>query len=355
MPVETGVAVIVPAYNAAGTIVETLQSVSAQTYRDLEIIVVDDGSTDDTAKVVENYARGEGRLRLIRQRNAGVAAARNAGLAAARQPYIAPIDSDDLWHPTRVERHVAALDKNPRYAFVYSLFHIVNEEGRVIGSHPFFAFSGHVFYRQLFYNMVGNGSGMTFRRDVAIALGGYDTSLQAAGLHGCEDWLLQMLMSIDHEVGHVPDYLIGYRKAPGAMSADVSRMWASQIMALEILRNRVRPSAQQFIESAKLSFSLRLAFQELRKAHVGPLIDTVGFAFEQGLLMQLFDEVFDTPARSRRGRDRRRQRAGAYFRDIDPTVRTVDHLSPYAQKAIRRLQAVDQSPALFESYEAAGL
>jgi glycosyltransferase involved in cell wall biosynthesis len=78
------VSVIVPAYNAEKTIGETLSSVSAQTYRNVEIVVVDDGSVDNTAEIVERYARTDLRVRLIRQANIGVAAARNRGLAEAR-------------------------------------------------------------------------------------------------------------------------------------------------------------------------------------------------------------------------------------------------------------------------------
>ena len=229
--INADVTVVVPAYNAAGTIVETLRTVSAQTYRRLEILVVDDGSSDDTAAVVEEYGRTEPRLALIRQPNGGVAVARNTGIQNARTPLIAPIDADDLWHPTKIEKHVAALNGNPACAFAYSPFRILNGDGKKIGNHPFYAFEGRVFYRQLFFNMVGNGSGMTFRRDAALAFGGYDDSLRQAGLHGCEDWLLQMLMSLDAHVAHVPEYLIGYRKVPGAMSSDTNRMWRSRIMA----------------------------------------------------------------------------------------------------------------------------
>ena len=112
------VSVIVPAYNAAVTIAETLRSVSAQTCGALEIIVVDDGSTDATVDIVAEHARTEPRLRLIRQANAGVAAARNVALAHATADYIAPIDADDLWHPTRVEKHLTMLEQNSAAGFV---------------------------------------------------------------------------------------------------------------------------------------------------------------------------------------------------------------------------------------------
>jgi len=137
------------------------------------------------------------------------------------------------------------------------------------------------------------------------------------------------------------------------MSADASRMWASQIMAAEMLRERAPPAAQPLLDSARLSFSLRLALQHLRKADVRALIHAVGFALQQSLAAQLLDELLDTPARSRRGRDRRRQKPGACFMDVDPTIRADDRLSPYTQKLIKRLQTVDKSPPLFESGRAA--
>lgn len=345
---DPSVSVVVPAYNAAGTIVETLRTVSAQTYTHLEILVVDDGSTDNTAEVVQNYGRlCEPRLRLIRQANGGVAAARNTGMTEAAAPFIAPIDSDDLWHPTRVEKHMAALARNPSLGFAYSPSRIMNGDGRVIDSHLFFAFSGRVFYRQLFFNMVGNGSGMTFRRDAALAVGGYEPLLRQVGLEGCEDWLLQMRLALSHEVAHVPEYLIGYRKVPGAMSSDTSRMWRSRILAVDLLREEAPPSAQVLIESARLSFSTRLAFQTLRKTDPRRIVDTVKVSFQRGLADQLAGELAEVYFRSRRIRGRRRA-PGPKYLDVDPTVRPGDMLSPYMRRLIERLREADESPALLE-------
>ncbi|HEX6866600.1 MAG TPA: glycosyltransferase family A protein [Caulobacteraceae bacterium] len=341
------VSVIVPAYNAAATIGETLRSVSAQTFERLEIIVIDDGSNDATAEIVADYARSEPRLRLIRQDNAGVAAARNVALDQAAADYIAPIDADDLWRPTRVEKHLAVLEKNSAVGFVYSPFRTVDTRGRVLGSHPLFNFEGRVFHRQLFFNMVGNGSGMTFRREAALAHGGYDESLREAGLQGCEDWLLQMLMSLDRPVAHVPQYLVGYRKVPGAMSSDTNRMWRSRIMAAEIIRGYAPPAAGHWIDSAELSFSARLGFQELRSTDVRRLIGTIRAGFERRLAGQLVGEVGETMVRARRTRERRRP-PGPKFLDLDPTVLPKDDFSPFVRDLIERLRAADEAPPLLE-------
>src|SRR5579883_3127014 len=100
------ISVVIPAYNAARTIGATLRSVIDQTYPNIEIIVVDDGSTDGTAAIVRSVLAGEPRLRFVAQGNAGVAAARNAGAALARGDFIAPVDADDLWHPTKLAKQM---------------------------------------------------------------------------------------------------------------------------------------------------------------------------------------------------------------------------------------------------------
>lgn len=105
------VSVVIPAYNAARTIQPTLRSVLGQTVDDLEVIVVDDGSTDDTAGAVNTLA--DPRLRVLRQDNAGHAAARNTGIGEARGKWVAFLDADDLWLPNKLERQLAELRANP--------------------------------------------------------------------------------------------------------------------------------------------------------------------------------------------------------------------------------------------------
>src|SRR5439155_4413373 len=103
------VTVVIAAFNAMAHIEETCLSALRQTYRSLEVIVVDDGSTDETSRIVQRLAASDSRVRLIRQQNRGVAAARNAGIAAASGEFIAPLDADDLWDSTKIERQVRRL------------------------------------------------------------------------------------------------------------------------------------------------------------------------------------------------------------------------------------------------------
>src|SRR5258705_7642709 len=104
------VSVIVPSYYASRYISETLESFLSQTYRNFEVIVIDDGSKDNTPDIVADYARRDSRIRQVNQPNAGVGAARNRGLEEASGAFIAPLDADDVWYPQKLEKQVASLE-----------------------------------------------------------------------------------------------------------------------------------------------------------------------------------------------------------------------------------------------------
>jgi len=132
------VSVITPAYNAAGTLAETITSVQAQTFDDWEMIVIDDGSTDNTAFIVTNAAEIDARIRLLKQENTGVGAARRAGIEAANGRYIAFLDSDDLWLPQKLEHQLAFMEKkNAGVSYTcYRRFTSDGREGALISPPP---------------------------------------------------------------------------------------------------------------------------------------------------------------------------------------------------------------------------
>src|SRR4051812_3217208 len=110
------VSVVIATYNHGRYLREAIDSALAQTHPPLEVIVVDDGSTDDTAEILQTYG---GRIRAMRQANAGVAAARNAGLAAASGRYVGFLDSDDVWAPDKLARQLAVFDAQPALGLVH--------------------------------------------------------------------------------------------------------------------------------------------------------------------------------------------------------------------------------------------
>ena len=120
------ISIILPTFNRSRYLPLALDSILAQTYRDLEVIVVDDGSTDDTGQVVVPYS---GQIRYIYRENQGRGAARNAGLEHATGEYIAFLDSDDLWYPDKLERQVTVLEANPDSAFVHGPVDVIDEHG----------------------------------------------------------------------------------------------------------------------------------------------------------------------------------------------------------------------------------
>ncbi|MFO1418578.1 MAG: glycosyltransferase family A protein [Methylotetracoccus sp.] len=134
------VSVVIPSYNRAALLREAIASVLAQTFADIEIIVVDDGSTDGTGDVVAEFSR-DSRIRYIAQMNAGVSAARNTGIDAATGALVAFLDSDDLWVPDHLARLVAALEQTPDAMFAFANFRFIGDDEEAAAYNRSFAHS----------------------------------------------------------------------------------------------------------------------------------------------------------------------------------------------------------------------
>ena len=176
---EDGVSVIVPMYNAATTIERTLASVCEQTYKNLEIIVVDDGSRDPSAEIVRKWEKADSRVRLYSQANAGLAATRNAGFGQSSKGLVAFIDADDLWAPDKIRAQVEVLRENSGPALVYCLFVEINELDQVTSVKPE-GHVGNVGAQIARWNFVGNGSSMLMPRSVFEEAGASTSSYAGA-------------------------------------------------------------------------------------------------------------------------------------------------------------------------------
>jgi glycosyltransferase involved in cell wall biosynthesis len=180
---SVSVSVVIPLYNAVDVIGETIQSVVFQTWTDHEILVIDDGSTDGSADVVRTF--GE-RIRYQRFENAGVAASRNRGIALSRGQYIALMDHDDLWDPTKLEKQVQVLEARPEVGLVYTGIVHLERDGRRREKFPTGPSSR--FY-QLFVKGFGpTPSASMLRRSVIEQAGGFDERFGSAGLDDHEFW-----------------------------------------------------------------------------------------------------------------------------------------------------------------------
>lgn len=232
------VSVLIPAYNAAPTITHALRSALDQSYPTVEVVVVDDGSQDETAEIVQTIAKADARVRLICQANQGVASARNAALRASRGSLIAPFDADDLWHRDKIARQVRRLDEGgPHVGVVYCWSSDIDGEGRIIAHRlDLDRYEGKVLAALVVTNFIDNASVPLIRRAVLEAIGGWDSSLHARGAQGCEDWQLYLRLAQRCNFCLEPAFLVGYRQAPGAMSRNVRRMRKSYRLVMAEVR-----------------------------------------------------------------------------------------------------------------------
>lgn len=218
------VSFVVPNYNHARYVGAAIESALAQTHRAIEIVVVDDGSSDDSRHVLMAYGD---RIRAIFQANAGLSAARNAGVRAATGDCIALLDADDLVDATYAERLLAALAAAPGADGAYCGFRFVDQEGR-----PLPRVERRVVEPDALYGALLNGNfwvpeSPLIRRHCYAACGEFDT-----GLRACEDWDVWLRFSRHYRLVGIPDVLIGYRVVTGSMSSNPQRMVENRLAVL---------------------------------------------------------------------------------------------------------------------------
>jgi glycosyltransferase involved in cell wall biosynthesis len=242
------VSVIIPAYNAETFITYTLDSVTAQTYQTIEIIVIDDGSRDRTAEIVSSYMSRDPRIKLLQQANAGVAAARNRGIEAASGEYIAPIDADDIWYPQKLEKQVACfLQSEPSVGMVYVWSADIDESNSMTGGFCAWSIDGDAYIPLIYSNFLGNASSPLIRRSCFEQVGGYNSKFKDLNAQGCEDWELYLRLVEVYQVRVIPELLIGYRQFAGSMSANPETMQRSfEIMMNEIQQRHPEIPTQMF-------------------------------------------------------------------------------------------------------------
>ncbi|MEO1095007.1 MAG: glycosyltransferase family A protein [Cyanobacteria bacterium J06638_28] len=253
---------IIPAYNAARFLPQTLASIQAQTYQNLEILVVDDGSCDRTPQIVQALAQQDSRIQLVQQANGGVAAARNRGIHQAKGDFIAPIDADDLWFPEAVEKLVNQFQKScPHVGVVYAWSIDIDEQAQPSGGFHGAKVVGNVYKTLICHNFLGNASSTLIRKTCLDGVGGYDPQLKAQNAQGCEDWDLYLRLAERFQFAVVPEFLVGYRKVASSMSGDFSQMARSQALMLKAVQSQHPEIPSVLYRLSRSSFYLYLAYQ----------------------------------------------------------------------------------------------
>jgi glycosyltransferase involved in cell wall biosynthesis len=234
------VSVIIPTFNRAGWVVEAIDSVLAQDYRSIELIVVDDGSTDTTPQRMQTYASD---LTYIRRPHQGVSAARNCGVSASQGGLIAFLDSDDLWLPSKITAQVALFEQNPQLQACYTDEIWIRRGVRVNPKHIHRKHSGWIFHQSLPLCTI-SPSAIMLRRSQWDRLGGFDERLPA-----CEDYDLWLRLTSMVPIHLLPERLIVKRGGhPDQLSHTVPVLDIYRITALEnILATPLSPSQRRAV------------------------------------------------------------------------------------------------------------
>lgn len=228
------ISVIIPAYNAEATIATTLASVLEQSDRHLDIWVIDDGSTDATAAVVEAVRRQATRpLHLLQQANGGQARARNLGLARSRGELVAFLDADDYWSSNKLAAQRAALVAHPQAALAYSWTHYVDEAGRSLHRGSEVACTGWVAEALIVANFLENGSNALVRRSAIAAVGDFNPALVPS-----EDWDLWLRLAERFQFVAVPQVQVFYRVSAASQSSDTRRLERSCLACIAAWQQR---------------------------------------------------------------------------------------------------------------------
>lgn len=208
------VTVLIPAYNAARTIERALASVWHQNYPEMEVIVVDDGSSDETGARLQKM--GGGNIRLIRlEKNRGECGAMNAGIREARTDYIAFLDADDEWLDNKLLTQVPIIESHPKMSFIACGGESVNPEGQVF--HAFGMelppYPPHEFWRALLVKSYVAKPAVVARRAKLLEVGGFDETLKISG-----DQDMWIRLALNGEVGFVPEVLVRVHDTPNSLT-----------------------------------------------------------------------------------------------------------------------------------------
>jgi glycosyltransferase involved in cell wall biosynthesis len=220
------VSVVMPAYNVERFVEATMESILAQTHRDFELIIVDDGSTDRTLEILESFRRVDPRVCVLTQENSGVAAARNAGISEARAQWIAVMDADDIMEPYRLERQIAFIEDHPDLAIASSLVTWIDPDGRELGRSQSNLTTEQAVLDEYRKDPVLILSHPTcfIRRDILLRVGGYRTEFWASS----DIDLFNRIADAGGKILVQPEYLVRYRIHSGSVTG-ITSGWDSTL------------------------------------------------------------------------------------------------------------------------------
>ncbi len=219
------ISVVMPVYNAAATLDQTLASLFHQNFRAFEIVIIDDGSTDDSFSRLLAHAARDERIRLIGRSNGGVSSARNLGVDLSKAPLIAFIDADDIWAPDKLARHLTLHHASPELAASYAKIGFLPQKAETLDACRTTSSLGRqslALIDVLGENPVCTMSNLMVTRDWFVRAGGLDISLS----HAEDQDFLARLLALGAQIDGIDAVLVGYRFSPDGLSMDLDRMRA---------------------------------------------------------------------------------------------------------------------------------
>jgi glycosyltransferase involved in cell wall biosynthesis len=223
----TEVSVVIPAYNAMAYLPETITTVLKQTYTDFEVIVVNDGSTDNTQEWVSQIE--DSRVKLVFQENRGLAGARNKGIEKSQGKFLAFLDADDLWAPTKLAKQIQFLNNHPEIGVVCTWVTYIDEQGKSTGRIVQNQQEGYVWQKLTESNLVECGSVAMVRRDCFEKCGVFDGNLGSF----VEDWDMWLRIAKIYQFGVVTEPLVDYRQVTSSASRNWQEMAKSYQLVIE--------------------------------------------------------------------------------------------------------------------------
>lgn len=299
------VSVVIPLFNGGKTIARTLRCAVNQTYRNIEVIVVDDGSDDSGPQIVRDAALQDSRIKLVTQKNAGVAAARNRGVEEASGAFIAPLDADDLWAKRKIELQLSAFRAGgAEVGLVYSWFVVIDSSDRILWHGHRSRHEGRLLPQLLREDFIGSGSNAMMRADLVKQVNGYDAGLRLQKAEGAEDWLIALQIAELSTVKVVPEPLVGYRRTRGNMSSRARQMLDSaKIVAGRYATKypELTPVLQSHIEDRRKWLFARsvseLNLGEMRALYASMPKGWPGLGSLAGALLPVFSDLTTTALR----------------------------------------------------------
>ena len=231
------ISVVIPAYNAERTILNTVASVQQQTFSDFEIIVINDGSTHRTLELLLSIE--DERLLVFSYENGGLPVARNRGISKATGEFIAFLDADDLWTSDKLELQLTALQQHPEAGVAYSWTYYIDEQGKSLYPGIRLFYEGNVHAELLLRNFLLNGSNPLIRRQAIEAVGEFDPTLKSG-----EDWDFYLRLAANWSFVVVPKHQILYRQSSNSMSAKVKIMKEANLIVIERAFKAAPPELQ---------------------------------------------------------------------------------------------------------------